>query len=478
MSLPPEFEFEDPTKEAAEIGTTIPPADPLIYNSFPTYRRLSHDPEIQSLGQVKPFTGQSPVRGLASGQPLAVESYVTPFMGQAVLRKDWAAIRYWLMAFGLFKMSLLEGAAYITQAYREGAVYPQKILDLIDQLILTTHLKEQDIFGRPSKEYLRIYGKKPIGNVQKLTESIKMWIPRTAIPVDYALDAIYWYRTENPEAINLRLISELTLVDLYLFAGNPFERIPMQTLLSYIPDSVIFKRLSQVGSALLPKDPDSPRRVFQLRTIVGMSLFRFGYLSPLGFSYPVMVRFVSPNGNSENFPLIRLQISVSGGRTPQGQIVSPMCLLRLYLQIEGCRGFLDLTEWETLLREVEIYLPGYLQVYSLLKQVPVGSDEGEPRPIKQIPEDLERLPFPCLVCSSSDSDFPWCGHGICQNCQKQTGSVKCAFCREHFVSDNLTHFDLLEPNQQILNRISEVRSLSEKRKVSFDFINLKVKYPW
>ena len=43
-------------------------------------------------------------------------------------------------------------------------------------------------------------------------------------------------------------------VDLYLLASNPFERIPIQTALTYINDYDLFSKMGRVGSMLLPKD--------------------------------------------------------------------------------------------------------------------------------------------------------------------------------------------------------------------------------
>jgi len=412
-------------QQVVEIGKRIPPWDPLMTDEYPSYRYLRDDPV--ALGTSNP--------------PPEAEELVTPFTGKAVLQKDYALLRAWLLSFGLFRLSPLIGAYYIAQAYHAGCSYPPEIIKLIERFIV----------GLPQKPDLF---------------ASHIWY-RPGVNLDTILEGIYWYRSLRPNPPSL--IKAITTVDLYLFASNPYTRIPIQTLISYMTDYEIFSQLGQVGNELLPKEST---RLERLLTVVNMTLNRFGYIRILNFNYPARIQFVF-NQRSQDIPLdylLKDQITLGN------LVINPIVLFRLYLQLEGCRGWVDLTEFEAFLHKKD--LDYYRKVYTLLTRSPIAPGL-RPQPIPPSKINPERFIFPCLVCGNSapEEDFSWCGHGVCKYCQ--TGP-QCPFCNEHFVCDSLSDSDIKPPkvSPDLKIRIARAKSIAEACPVSFDFINHRLRYPW
>lgn len=333
----------------------------------------------------------------------------------------------WLLAFGFSGLTLQEGAFQISQAYRTGCAYTPLIIEFIQEILSSS---------RPEEIATRV------GWTQITISSGRKEILRD----------VYWFRalrTVRP----LIFLRQKGPVDMYLFASNPFERIPIQTFLSFMTDP----QLERTG--FNEEGLDRPKR---LKDIVGKVLNQFGYIKIISLK-PIRLEFIK---NQE-----RRVISLSSLSS-----VEPMALLRFYFQLEASRGWIDLTMFEPFLEEMKKNLDIYFGIYQMLLDQHTGQTG-------QTGQSEERFSFPCLVCQIShpDSDFPWCGHGICKFCQI---GPQCQFCNEHFVCDSLSDQDVrnfeASPERKALlkERVEIAKSIALNRLVSFDFINKRIKYPW
>jgi len=254
---------------------------------------------------------------------------------------------------------------------------------------------------------------------------------------------MYWSRSQCPEKKNIIFFDLFTPVDIYLMAANPAERIPIQTFLSYRGD-------------------------FSLQQLRGMTfdiLNRYGYLVPEP-SDMTLVTYHSPHGlNIETFRLTSLRIE----KTPSAIPIHPLALLRLYFTYLASQELIPIPE-----QLIKTFKPNELtMIYR--SQLTVGFPKPEDY---QLSFDPERIGFPCLICQRQlpDTEFPWCGHGICRECQMRTGKVTCSFCHKHFVCDSLSDQDI--PKEGFSNpQIEQIRKASDRRSAIFDFINSKVKPP-
>lgn len=233
---------------------------------------------------------------------------------------------------------------------------------------------------------------------------------------DLDIKETYWNRMHNPETATILKYSNSSK-SLYLYVENPYERNPLSILASYI--------IGQRTRSFIP----------------------YSYVDPLTGLYHTASK---PKG-----------IKVSWTDLPL------IVQYRLYLSVLACEGILDISIFEDFIKYVE-------DNYVIFDEVIQSFD---PQPEDSVAVNIN---FPCVICKQiqPESEYSWCGHGICLKCQMKTGRAKCLWCKCHYVCDKL---DRLSENfmsdEQISQMIAPVMEYYNNRKVSSDFINNRIRRP-
>lgn len=192
--------------EVVEEGRQIPPFDPLIYNSYPSYIWYNDDPNSRLTKSFygKDLLGETKYR-LHGGKVAPTLSYgispgilpkiITSFTGKDLIQKNWPEVQKWIIAFGLNNLSFYWGCYYLRKIQDSGALY-QKMLPW------------PDMFWRK-----------------------------------------YFNREKPPK---------FSLVQAYLIGCNPFERTPLKIYSSYFQEGFNSGRILGMFGYLIPLTYQKP----------------------------------------------------------------------------------------------------------------------------------------------------------------------------------------------------------------------------
>lgn len=247
---------------------------------------------------------------------------------------------------------------------------------------------------------------------------------------------IYWDRYLRPEAGRIPM---LTLIDLYLITSNYYDRYPARKYLSYLSD------YSHLGIV------ESNDRLTIIDSLVALSLAEWGRIEVIDWKEKVL------QYRGRQMALGELL------RTPQ-MVPSPMVILRLQYRVlsEG-------EDWPELDRYIEDH--GIMEYYHQIRNQAV-----EIKVIPPVEESVEEVSDLCILCERKSplTELGLCGHGVCQRCQEELGTIKCPFCSEHFICEDFVIEDFMrrlnpKPSQQWNKKIQAIREIKEQRAMQFDW---------